>query len=104
MSDIHITRLNTADLDRPCQGAIYRDIYYLDRVDLTDEELTVHRVLFPYVCVLTQECDIAYDHDARRGKKVPTHYGKALLSVLAAPLYTADQLAYGTHLDRLAGC
>jgi hypothetical protein len=96
-----MTRLCAEDFGRPCQGAIYRDIFYLDRVDLNDEYLIVQRVLFPYVCILTQECDLAFDYDARWGEESPAHYGKALLSVLAAPLYTADQLASGSHLDRL---
>lgn len=100
-----ITKVVRNEHGRPCQGAIYRDILYVDRVEreaIGDEQrLVVEQILFPWVCVLTQECDLQWDYSARWRGDAPPDYGQALLSVLAAPMYNADHLKSGTHLSDL---
>jgi hypothetical protein len=100
-----LTKVVANDEQRPCQGAIYSDVLYVDRVeretDEGEERVLVQQILFPWVVVLTQECDLQWDYEARWGDKRPGTFGQVLLSVLAAPMYHADHLHGGTHLSAL---
>ena len=71
--------------------------------DVTEEQgiLEVGRISFPYVMVLTQECDLEEDFRLRSTNSAETKLDKLLLSVLVAPLYNADHLKKGTHLSEL---
>ncbi len=51
--------------------------------------------MFPLVIVLTQDCDLVQDSNNR--KKVTQN--SKLLSVLVAPLYNAEHVFLGEHLD-----
>lgn len=84
---------------RPEQGCIYRDVSYLERFTQQGGQVSVSQVLFPYVYVLTQDCDLEWDHESRAAKK--DIHDKYLVSVMVAPIYNGEHLRYGTHLDQL---
>lgn len=86
--------------DRISQGDIYRDIDYIQKIEVDKNgEVSIHKINFPLVIVLTQDCDLKqnsiYD---RSTDKLPTSDDKKLLSIIVAPLYNEDLFLLGQHL------
>ena len=79
------------------QGDIFRDIIHIENIEEHENELIVSRIRYPYVVVLSQDCDLRED-SVVRSKQIND---KALISVLAAPLYNFDQFLNGEHLQDL---
>jgi hypothetical protein len=100
MNELRPTELLDDTRERPRQGAIYQNVYYIDGVDVHEKDVIVHRILFPHVCILSQDCDLQTD-SRNRGGHAGEDLDGALLSVLVAPMYTAAHVISGTHLDRL---
>jgi len=70
------------------QGDIFRDITFVEDVfEGQPGMIHVPEIVFPHVIVLTQACDLAH--------------ARSLLSVLVAPLYTAEHVFAGNHLSEL---
>lgn len=92
---------------RPSLGDIYRNVEYVENISeetVTEgnEEvriLEIKKIIFPYVVILTQDCDLAQDYKFRfdRGKSGD----KILLSVLVAPIYNAEDVFEGKHLSKI---
>ena len=61
----------------------------------------VSRIVFPLVVVLTQDCDLQWDYQARWSSRRPKDDDKKLISVLVAPLYNADHVFMGEHLSEI---
>lgn len=78
------------------QGDIISDVQYLENVDMHGDEVTLNRIVFPLVIVLTQDCDLNSDYRAHT--KENSNEDKYLLSVLVAPLYNYGQVIEGSHL------
>ncbi len=88
------------DLDnRVCQGDVLRDIDCLERVLEDEGILEISRIRFPFVVVLTQDCDLEQDHTFRIERKQTQD--KWLISVLVAPLYNAEHVFSGDHLEEI---
>jgi len=81
------------------QGDIYQNIEVIENIEETDKFVEIHKIIFPYVIILTQACDLAQDFNFRFNKK--NTEDKILLSVLAAPIYTADHVSNGEHLSEI---
>lgn len=96
-------RVRTQKVGRISQGDIYRDIVMYQYVRIVNGNLEARSVGFPYIIVLTQDCDLDQDFKYRHGKSLPRppNQDKWLLSVLVAPLYNAEHVFLGTHLDML---
>jgi hypothetical protein len=92
-------RARTKPDERVCQGDIFRDIDYIERVSERDGILEVWKVRFPLIIVLTQDCDLAQDHTFRTQPKETQD--KWLISVLVAPLYNAEHVFMGEHLSEI---
>lgn len=89
----------TINEKRVSQGDIYKDIEYIQRIEqVKDNELEIHKIIFPYVFVLTQDCDLQ-QASAYYGDKIPNTADKKLLSVIVAPLYNEEQFLKGEHLS-----
>lgn len=88
---------------RVAQGDIYKDIHFIEDVSQDHGVIEVKRILFPYVVVLTQDCDLQQDFGVRwpNPERMPKDQDKRLLSVLVAPLYNAEHFFAGTHLSEL---
>lgn len=52
---------------RISQGDIYKNIDWVKRVTETDGIITVAKIRFPRIIVLTQDCDLNYDSESRGG-------------------------------------
>jgi hypothetical protein len=89
------------DSDKICQGDILRDyVLPIWIVNEKGERIPVGLTL-PYIVVLTQDCDLDEDFDNRT--KVPiTKHDKFLQSILVCPVYLADKLKTGKHLEDLS--
>jgi len=79
------------------QGDIIQSVEYIERFSEENGIISVSRILFPLVIVLTQDCDLTWDYDARsKGLSIQDKY---LLSVIVAPLYNFDHFIDGVHLE-----
>lgn len=84
--------------ERLCQGDIIRDVRHIEHITERDGNLSISYIEFPYIVVLTQDCDLNQDYKFRTDKTCQTQ-DKFLLSVLVAPLYNAEHVFAGNHLS-----
>jgi hypothetical protein len=84
---------------RLCQGDVLRNVPFIERFLEQEGEIEVSTVDFPLVIVLSQDCDLEHDANHRISER-PTQ-DKWLLSVLAAPIYNAEHVYRGEHLNEL---
>lgn len=86
--------------ERICQGDIYKDVEISFGIESDGTEKIIE---FPYIVVLTQDCDLEQDHDNQKIIETnPTSKtDKILQSILVSPAYLADSLKQGTHLNDL---
>lgn len=83
------------------QGDIFRDIEMVEWIRDDEKEVIVSRIVFPLVIVLTQDCDLSQDYRVRWSHKKTHDEDKKIFSVLVSPLYNAEQVYAGTHLEDL---
>jgi hypothetical protein len=93
-------KVDDGDGKRISQGDIYKDIEHIEYAYEKDGYINISKVIFPLVIILTQDCDLAQDSRFRDEGKTQD---KILISVLVAPLYNADEVFEGTHLDDVYG-
>ena len=89
--------------ERVSQGDIYKNIEFIESITITGKKgiIEINKIIFPYVIVLTQDCDLAQDFTFRFDN--PKTQDKLILSVLVAPVYNAEHVFAGEHLSEL-GC
>lgn len=90
----------TEGLNRICQGDIFREIDFIEHIEVEAGIVEISTISFPLVIVLTQDCDLEQDFGNRNSEESATH-DKLLLSVLVAPLYNAEHVYLGEHLEEL---
>lgn len=81
--------------ERVSQGDIYKDVWCFENISEDSENLYIKRVKFPYVVVLTQDCDIQQHNEYVNRKS------GQLFSVLVAPVYNVATFMEGKHLEKL---
>ncbi len=97
-----MVRVRKQNINRIRQGDIFKQIEYIEYVSEVNGIIEVSKILFPYVIVLTQDCDLQQDFTFRWAKRRPKdNQDKLLLSVLVAPLYNAEHVYSGDHLSDL---
>ena len=79
------------------QGDIFKN-FSKEEYTLEGDELTEIITEFPYVVVITQDCDLEQDFSSRAENKPSRHY---IPSILVCPIYLADSLKKGVHLKEL---
>ena len=82
--------------NRISQGDIYQNVEHIESIDENDGNLEITKIVFPYVFVLTQDCDLAQDYTFRHDSD--KNGDKELISVLVAPLYNSEHVYVGDHL------
>lgn len=85
--------------DRIYQGDIFKDIKIPISVEIEDEELSVKSIFFPFVIVMTQDCDLQQDFNTLEQSN--TNQRNCLLSILLCPLFYADVLKQGIHFEEI---
>lgn len=88
-------------LGRVSQGDIYRDVEFVEYVAEKKGIIEISKIVFPFVIVLTQDCDLEQDSKIRHQRILAQTQDKLILSVLVAPLYNVEQVYIGEHLDQL---
>ena len=94
-------KVETKKPDRVSQGDIYKDVDWIEDVEESEGVLTIRKIRFPYVIVLTQDCDLAQDFELRWRGAEGDNQDKFLISVLVAPIYNVDHVYNGEHLSEL---
>lgn len=82
---------------RLCQGDIISEVEHIEHVYEKDGTITISKIVFPYVLVLTQDCDLRQDYSFRYEDK--KNQDKILISALVAPLYNALHVYSGEQLS-----
>lgn len=93
-------RVKRVRLLRPSQGDIFRDVECIEHVVQKRGVVEVSKIIYPLVVILTQDCDLE-QHSRYQTSSPPSNHDKLLLSVLVAPLYNAEHVFNGTHLQDL---
>jgi hypothetical protein len=90
-------------LKRISQGDIFRNVECIEYVAEKRGTIEVSKIEFPFVVVLTQDCDLEQDgrYKNNPAAKPPSNDDKKLFSVLVAPLYNAEHVFLGEHLADL---
>jgi hypothetical protein len=96
-----MVRIKKQKQARISQGDVIRDVEHVEYVSTKDGVVEISKITFPLVVVLTQDCDLAQDYKFRWSKDKTSNQDKLLLSVLVAPMYNAEQVYAGEHLQDL---
>jgi len=84
---------------RISQGDVYKNVEYVEHIAEYDGIVEISKIIFPYIIVLTQDCDLAQDFEFRLEDSKSED--KLILSVLVAPIYNAEQVYLGEHLKEI---
>lgn len=94
-------KIKTGKQSRIQQGDIIKNVEFIEHIVEENGNIEISKIVFPLVIVLTQDCDLSQDYMYRYGTVKKNDQDKFLLSVLVAPIYNADHVYTGTHLDQL---
>ena len=83
--------------ERICQGDIFRDFEYIEYSPTREETSTGIIKTFPYLLVLSQDCDLEWDCENRTNSE--DTQDKFLFSILVCPGYLSEELRKGIHLE-----
>lgn len=92
-------QVDSSSIHRICQGGVFKDVQCIEYATEKDGVIEVSKIEFPLVIILTQDCDLAQDPTYKTDEQV--NDDKRLFSVLVAPLYNAEHVFQGNHLDNL---
>ena len=96
-------KIDTSKSDRVRQGDIYKEVTFYESFKESNGEFELLAYEFPYVLILTQDCDLEQNKSNRLKNSKDTNglieLDKHLISVIVAPLYNAEHLFSGEHLD-----
>lgn len=90
--------------DQIHQGDIFRDVECIERADEKNGQILISKISYPYVIILSQECDLRADFEVRsaeRDKDQMLYADKLLANALAVPLYNYTHFQAGNHLENL---
>lgn len=94
-----LVRTTYLQADRINQGDIISDVEFIEAAEEIDGIITVAKIIFPLVIVLTQDCDLTWDFDSRQIGS--SNQDKYLFSIIVAPLYNYEHFINGDHLSEL---
>lgn len=84
------------------QGDIFRAVDYIEHADIIDGHIDISLIRYPYVVVLSQECDLRQDYSQRSAhSEQPLNGDKLIRSVIVAPLYNFEHFREGSHYSNL---
>lgn len=86
---------------RISQGDIYKDVEFIEYAIEKEGVIQISKIVFPFVVVLTQDCDLKQDYRVRWAKNLTFNQDKKLFSVIVAPLYNFEHFCNGEHLSVL---
>lgn len=107
--------INKHNSPRVLQGDILRDVTYYQSVHYSGREVILNYIDFPFVYILSQDCDLTQENDHNMKAKVDDkgrltlnqnrepiyEVDKTLISVMLAPIYNFEIFRKGEHLQDL---
>jgi len=88
-------------IERLCQGDIISNVELIEYAEIDSEGIVnISKIVFPFVIVLTQDCDLEQDYNNRINEE-RSNEDKHILSVIVAPLYNVEHIYNGEHLSEL---
>lgn len=82
---------------RVCQGDIIAEVEFVEYALEKSGEIEISKIIFPYIYVLSQDCDLKQDYSSRNNDQSKND-DKHLISVMVAPLYNIQHFYAGQHL------
>lgn len=95
---------NSDDIQRVRQGDVFSNVPYYESYTENDGEFELNIYEFPFVVVLTQDCDLEQNCNVRKGldvSQIQIENDKHLISLIVAPLYNSEHFFAGEHLDEI---
>lgn len=98
---------NESNNERINQGEILKNVPYFESYTENNGEFALTVLDFPFVIVLTQDCDLEQNKRDREKQNQSventkkTLLDKHLISIIVAPLYNSEHLFSGEHLSLL---
>jgi len=86
---------------RISQGDIYKDVEFIEYAIEKEGVIEISKIIFPFVMVLTQDCDLNQDYTVRWARNGAANHDKKIISVIVAPLYNVEHVYSGEHLSEL---
>ena len=102
-----MTKIVSSLNDRISQCDILKDIEFIEKVSIVDGYIEIIKTVFPFVIVLTQDCDLQQNNTFKAEIKADTgtiphsRQNNKLISILVAPLYNEDLFFQGKHLEEV---
>lgn len=96
-----MTKVKTSKKSRIYQGDIYSNTEFIESALEIEGVIEISKIAFPFVIVLTQDCDLDQDYMVRWSRTEVSNQDKKLLSVIVAPLYNVEHFHKGEHLSEL---
>jgi len=94
-------KVKTKKLARISQGDIFKNVEFLEYALEKNGLIEISKIIFPYVIVLTQDCDLNQDYTVRWSKRDSDNEDKKIFSVIVAPLYNLEHVFNGVHLSEI---
>ena len=82
------------DKERICQGDILRDFTF----NYIDSQNEITKNDFPYVVIITQDCDLKSDYKKRHEENITDYYNQFIPSILFIPAFPLEIIKEGEHL------
>jgi len=86
---------------RISQGDIYKDVEFIEYAIEKAGVIEISKIVFPFVVVLTQDCDLNQDYTVRWARNGGSSHDKKIISVIVVPLYNVEHVYKGEHLSEL---
>lgn len=102
-----MTKIVSSLDERISQCDILKDIEFIEKVSIEEGFIEIVKTVFPFVIVLTQDCDLqqnsTFNAEVKTDKGLVPHSSQnnKLLSILVAPLYNEDLFFQGKHLEEV---
>ena len=96
-----MTNIRLNKRPRISQGDIYKNVEFIEYAIEKNGVIEISKIEFPFVIVLTQDCDLDQDYKVRWSRKNTSNHDKKLISVIVAPFYNAEHFYKGEHLNEL---
>lgn len=84
------------------QGDIFQNIDYIEHADIIEGHVDISKIRYPYVVILSQECDLTQDFSERfRSESGSINHDKLIHGVIVAPMYNYEHFRTGQHYSNL---
>lgn len=84
------------------QGDVFREIDYIEHANIIEGHVDISIIRYPYVIVLSQECDLTQDFEERKNSAdKPQNNDKLLHGIIVIPMYNYEHFREGKHYTNL---